>query len=255
MVGEQVVADRQSRISRGRLRRAVTLLLGAIMIGIVGAGALAFFNYGKDSGGTPALVTITHQRPDPGAVYDRTPVTASPSPTPDPTPIPPPLKKAPFHLVIDKIGVDAPVVPEGLDANQVPIVPLDNFEVAWYTFSAQPGTGSNAVFAGHVTWGGPGVFYYLNQLAPGDVVKLQADNGDQLIYTVTDSFMVDENDKDALTVMDPTSDDVVTIISCDGTRYYTGDPIYGHDYTGRRIVRAALTGEHVAAAVNAVSSN
>ena len=32
---------------------------------------------------------------------------------------------------------------------------------------------------------------------------------------------------------------VMTIITCDGTRYYTGDPVFGHDYTERRIIRAA----------------
>ena len=69
-------------------------------------------------------------------------------------------------MVIDSIGVNAPVVPEGLTADDVPIMPLNAYDVAWYTFTAQPGTGGNAVFAGHVTWNGLAVFYYLNEVSP-----------------------------------------------------------------------------------------
>jgi hypothetical protein len=36
----------------------------------------------------------------------------------------------------------------------------------------------------------------------------------------------------------PAPGDVLTIITCDGTRYYTGDPVFGHDYTERRVIRA-----------------
>lgn len=171
----------------------------------------------------------------------------TPSAAPSPTPAPP-LQNAPFHIVIDRIGVDAPVIPEGLDAQNVPIVPLNSYDVAWYTFSAQPGTGGNAVFAGHVTWGGPAVFYSLDQLAAGDAIKLVADTGAALTYTVKESYAVDANDPSAIDVMSPTPDDMITIITCDGTRYYTGDPIFGHAYTERRIIRAALTSRSVAAA-------
>ncbi len=93
----------------------------------------------------------------------------SPSPTTDPTPTQqpaPPLKDALYRMIIDKIGVDAPVLTFGLDENAIPEIPTDPWDVAWYDFSAQPGTGSNAVFAGHVTWFGPGVFYDLYNWSP-----------------------------------------------------------------------------------------
>ncbi len=165
--------------------------------------------------------------------------TPSPSPSPTPSPAPTPFFEAkPFRIAIDKLGVDAPVVTEGLDANQVPVVPLNSYEVAWYDFSAAPGTPGNAVFAGHKTWAGQAVFYNLDQLQPGDVIRLTADDGSELAYTVTDSFTVREDDPNAVSVMSPTDTPVMTIITCDGTRYYTGDPVYGHDYTERRVVRA-----------------
>jgi LPXTG-site transpeptidase (sortase) family protein len=144
-------------------------------------------------------------------------------------------------MVIDRIGVNAPVNPYGLDRNAVPQVPLNAYEVAWYNWSAEPGTGSNAVFAGHVTWSGNAVFYHLDTLAAGDQVRLLGPNGSQLVYTVTDSYMVDPNDPSALSVMAPTAQDVITIITCDGEFFYTGDPVFRGDYTNRRVVRASFT--------------
>jgi len=44
-----------------------------------------------------------------------------------------------FRLVIDSLGVNAPVVRLGLDPRDVPQVPNDGAKVAWYDFSAKPG--------------------------------------------------------------------------------------------------------------------
>jgi LPXTG-site transpeptidase (sortase) family protein len=193
---------------------------------------------------------------DPGGIYDRpvgvvTPSSApSPAPTTQPTqgpavapapePTPPPLRDSSFGLVIDKIGVNSSVFTYSLDSNQVPEVPLNPWDVAWYDFSAHPGTGSNAVFAAHVTWNGPAVFYRLDQLVVGDEIRLLGDNGVELTYTVTDSYLVDPADPASLSVMHGTDEDVVTLITCGGTFFSTGDPTFGGDYTNRRIVRATL---------------
>jgi LPXTG-site transpeptidase (sortase) family protein len=242
---------------RGRRRALLLAFAGVSLMGIVSSLSVAFVAVvvsppSTEEAVAPASIDVSRFAGDPGAIYDRTPVTPTPSPVPAPasTPAPPPLRNAPFRMVIDSIGVNAPVVPEGLDANMVPIVPLNAYEVAWYTFSAQPGTGSNAVFAGHVTWSGRAVFYSLDQLAAGDTVKLIADNGNQLVYAVTDSYMVDANDTSALSVMAGTSVDVITIITCDGAFYSTGDPVFGGDYTNRRVIRASLAEQHIASAIS-----
>jgi LPXTG-site transpeptidase (sortase) family protein len=184
---------------------------------------------------------------DPGGIYDRPlniVATATPAPTPVQVAIPPapPLRDVPYRLIIDKIGVNAPVATFGLDANQVPEVPSNGRDVAWYDFSSQPGSGNNAVFAGHVTWSGRGVFYYLDDLVAGDQVTLVANNGGaKLAYTVTEVFLVDPSDPNAASVMSPTpGKDQVTIITCGGDPYYIGGAA-GYDYTHRLIVRASLT--------------
>ncbi|MEO8458421.1 MAG: class F sortase [Chloroflexota bacterium] len=237
------------------------LLLGVTACTALGAGSLgAYLVY--DSLQAPpharsAAVDVRALAADQGVVYDRRPVTPvptlrptpSPSPTPSPTPapaqpqglwVPPPAPgiDAPFHLVIDRIGVNAPVIGEPVDDNGVPQVPHNSYQVAWFTYSPAPGNGGNSVFAAHVTWNGAAVFYNLSTLGAGDLVHIVYNDGTRLTYTVTDSFLVGENDPNALQVMMATPDDVVTLISCDGTFYANG--VFG-DYTSRRVIRASLT--------------
>jgi LPXTG-site transpeptidase (sortase) family protein len=176
-------------------------------------------------------------------------LTVSPSPTPAPTatPVPgppqPPLGDQPYRIHIASIGVDAPVAAYGLDENQIPEVPTGAGAaqlVAWYTFSAQPGTGSNAVFAGHVTWSGRGVFYNLKTIAPGDSVELVGDDGTTMVYKVSEVYQVDPDNPESLKVMAGTPDDVITIITCDGAYSDNNDPVFGGEYSHRLVVRAAL---------------
>jgi LPXTG-site transpeptidase (sortase) family protein len=191
----------------------------------------------------------SRHRTDPGGIYDRLfgpsrppPRLTLPGVVEGAQPIEPPLREAAYRLVIERIGVNASVFTFGLDANRVPEVPVNGSDVAWYSFSAPPGTGSNAVFAGHVTWGGNAVFYDLEELQVGDRINLRGDSGVELSYVVSDSFLVDPDDPNALSVMSPTDKDVITLITCGGSFYYTGDAVSNGDYTHRRIVRATFAG-------------
>jgi LPXTG-site transpeptidase (sortase) family protein len=226
---------------RLRARKTLTILGPAVLV-IVALGAFAAYALSSSGDAPPAAVfeaNVTQSGPVPLEEATSIParvVTAAPTPSPVPTA---PLSGQTFRLEIDKIGVNAPVVPEGMDENAVPIVPLNGYEVAWYDFTAQPGTPGNAVFAAHKTWAGEAVFYNLDDLQVGDVVRIIGDSdGTQLTYRVTDSFTVREDDPNGVQVMFPSPEDIVTIITCDGTRYYTGDPVFGHDYTERRVIRA-----------------
>ncbi len=219
-----------------RARLLLISLAGLFLVLAIGGIAYAGHEFARPGGGAAQVQSSA-------VAATSTPLaTPSPSVAPTPTPAPTPFFAAQYHMTIDKLGVSAPVVTEGMDANQVPIVPLEGDVVAWYDFTAQPGTAGNAVFAGHKTWNGPAIFYDLDQLQRGDTIRLTGDDGAELDYTVTDSFTVNENDPNAVSVMAPTNSAVMTIITCDGTRYYTGDPVFGHDYTERRIIRAEPAG-------------
>ena len=222
------------------------MLAAGVVIGSLGLALLSLFFVGAFSTSSSETPTAVRVVAEPEHIFDHFVATSTPEPTPapslKPTPVlvDPPLGNAPFQLVIPEIGVDAPVNTFGLDANFVPQVPLNGREVAWYNWSAEPGTGSNAVLAGHVTWSGQAVFYHLDQLGAGDEILLRSPDGAELLYTVQDNFLVDPNDPDALSVMSPTEDDVITVITCGGEYFYTGGR-FGGDYTNRRVVRASLS--------------
>lgn len=232
--------------------RAAIVAAGSVAV-LVG---LALVVYGanqmlaSESESSPRI-NILFSREVGTAIYDR-PVRPTPPPTPAPSPVPtqappvvqaapPPLRDRPYRIKMPKIGIDAQVVTYGLDANEVPEVPYNGWEVAWYNFSATPGTGGNAVFAGHVTWNGQAVFYNLDAMAPGDEIYLEGTDGTRVSYKVSEVFLVDANDANALRVMDQTPTDTMTVITCGGDFFYVGG-VAQYDYTHRLIVRAALTG-------------
>ena len=232
--------------------RALLLLLGVAAV----AGGFALTSLGVyrllDSGGdAPAPSLASQHRTDPGAIYDRPLGTDISQPevaaAVAPPPIEPPLRDSAYRLVIDSIGVNANVFTYGIDADRVPEVPLNGEDVAWYDFSARPGTGSNAVFAGHVTWNGRAVFSDLDSVAVGERISLKGGDGKELVYVVSESYLVDPNDPTSISVMSATDEDVITIITCSGTFYYTGDPVFGGEYSQRRIIRAGLSGSNQAA--------
>lgn len=239
---------------RGLLRR---LALAFGTFALVSGGVILSFGvfhwYADDAEAPGGAGFVLAYRDDPGAVYDRPLVTPVATPIPEVTPppgiilgVPPAPRESNYRMVIDKIGVNAGVYTYGLDDAAVPEVPLNGYDIAWYNFSAPPGTGSNAVFAGHVTWNGRAVFWYLDTLVPGDQVRLIANDGSELIYTVAEAFLIDPDAPDAVSVMFGTPEDLITIITCGGDPYYIGGP-FNYDYTHRQVIRATLSHANVPA--------
>jgi len=231
-----------SFFTEASLPRKAILVLGGLAF-VLGLGLIAVAGLSTFSGESEPDVELRDLGEAPIVIPSATqaPETETPSPTPLPEAL---LEQGAYTMIIDTLGVNAPVNTYGLDPNAVPEVPTGPGAadvVAWYNFSAEPGTGSNAVFAGHVTWFGPGVFFSLTSVASGDEIKLLGPDGTQLTYVVSDVFQVDAYDPESLQVMRATDEDVITIITCDGDFVDTGDPVYGGEYPFRLVVRAALT--------------
>jgi sortase (surface protein transpeptidase) len=221
------------RWRHSRLTLAAVLLLASMVL--LGAGLAGLLM----TGGNGPVATNVGQIP----IYDGL-STATATPLPTPPPDDSPLSR----MIIDKIGVDAPIITLGMDANNVPTVPDGPSDVGWYDWSSRPGWGGNAVFSGHVDWtlnGQPviGVFYYVRDLGLGDEIKIVLEDGTEYRYRVTGNQAVDDNDPRALQWMGATPNDVITLITCGGTwiRDWT-DPLGGH-YTMRQILRAELIPE------------
>ena len=242
-----------SFFTEASLTRKATLVLGGLAF-FVGLGLIAVAGLSVFSGESEPDIELRDLGEAPIVVRSDTPTPAPASDTETPTPVPEPLlHEGSYTMIIDKLGVNAQVNTYGLDPQAVPEVPTGPGAadvVAWYNFSAEPGTGSNAVFAGHVTWFGPGVFFTLTSVTNGDEIKLVGPDGTELTYVVNDVFTVDAYDPESLQVMRATDEDVISIITCDGDFIDTGDSVYGGEYPFRLVVRAGLT-ETLPGAVNA----
>lgn len=91
----------------------------------------------------------------------------------------------PVAVSVPAIGVDSELVRLGLNQDRSMEVPA-NFDLAgWYIHSPRPGDAGPAVIAGHVSSSaGPGVFYRLRDLEPGQEIHVTRDDGARVTFTV-----------------------------------------------------------------------
>jgi sortase (surface protein transpeptidase) len=221
------------RWRRSRLTLAAILLLASMVL--LGAGLAGLLMTGR---GGPIATYVGH-------IPSKDDLN---SPTTTPLPTPPPNNSPLARMIIEKIGVDAPIITIGMDQNNVPQVPSGPYEVGWYDWSSKPGWGDNAVFSGHVDWtiNGQaviGVFYYLRDLGLDDVIKIVLEDGTEYRYKVTGNQAIEENDSRAIDWMGHTTNDAITLITCGGVWIRdTSNPLGGH-YTMRQVARAELMQE------------
>ncbi len=96
--------------------------------------------------------------------------------------------------------------------------PQDPFQVAWYDFTARPGTPGNTVFAGHVDHirVGRAVFWNLRNLKIGDVMEYHSIDGQLYRYRVT-RITTQSASAPANDFVAPTSVETMTVITCTGS--------------------------------------
>ncbi len=162
------------------------------------------------------------------------------TPTPGPVPTPssqfPPGSDAPItRILVEKAKIDAPIVEKGVNEEGVMQAPDNATDVAWYNFSAHPGSGSNAVFAAHVDYirVGPAVFWNLKDLEPGDLIRVQLGDGTQYTYAVDLKQQFDAATAPVNDIVGPTGEEIITLITCGGTFDSAT-----HQYDKRLVVRA-----------------
>lgn len=138
------------------------------------------------------------------------------------------------RIAMPAIGVTAPLVPMGV-RNGYMDLPASPHEVAWYDFTAKPGTGGNAVFSAHVDYinYGPAVFWNLGKLKLGDDVLIRLRDGTILRYVVTSNDTVPLPQLDVAQLLAQRPRETVTLITCTG-QFSNGN------YSHRIVVRAVL---------------
>ncbi|SER57824.1 class F sortase [Actinokineospora terrae] len=91
----------------------------------------------------------------------------------------------PVRLRIPAIGVDTPLVDIGTDNTGALIPPVAADIAGWFTAGPVPGAVGPALLAGHVdSHAGPGVFFRLVDLRPGDRVEVDRADGTRVTFAV-----------------------------------------------------------------------
>ncbi len=123
----------------------------------------------------------------------------------------------PVSMAIPKLGVDAAVVGVGQDPDGTMSIPPDPDTVAWYTLGPGMGVGGNAVFAGHVDWGGRHrVFAGLTRLSPGDAVLIVDEKQNGYQYRVESGFWVKADSANVEEIFAQPDNAMITLITCGG---------------------------------------
>jgi len=176
--------------------------------------------------------SVEYSTPETGTAFNVSSLATVPAGTPV-TGRGPPIAR----LVIPAIGVDAPVVVRGIGPDGVMQVPDNARDVAWYDFTAHPGSGGNIVFSGHVDFHGvgPAVFWDLGKLQPDDAIEVRLEDGASYWYRVTEKGVYNALDAPVDRIVGRTAVESVTIITCTGTFNRST-----HQYDKRLVVRGEI---------------
>lgn len=204
---------------RGRGLRWFTAVSAVLLV--LGGGAAL----------TVGLASQAHA-PQPAAATSRRPASVpaaqvpaeTPSPAPRHTPAPgavPPLPPAePTHVDIPAIGVSSDLLSLGQNPDgTIEVPPLDrDSRAGWYRDSPTPGEQGPAVLLGHVDSAayGPGVFFKLGALRPGDTVTVSRVDHTVATFRVTRVTSVPKDHFPTLDVYGNTDDAELRLITCGG---------------------------------------
>ncbi|GFH37974.1 class F sortase [Streptomyces pacificus] len=131
-----------------------------------------------------------------------------------------PLPYAPAsRIAIRALGVDAPIVDVGLDANgwiEAPSAQDPNL-AGWYQNGIAPGQQGTAVVVGHVdNTAGPAVFYGLGSMQKGQHVEVTRYDGRVAVFEVYGVEVFSKNDFPGARVYGDTGTPELRVITCGG---------------------------------------
>jgi LPXTG-site transpeptidase (sortase) family protein len=127
----------------------------------------------------------------------------------------------PVWLTIPAIGVKAPIINLGLNRNGTLQVPSTTTVAGWYTGSPRPGATGSAVIAGHVdSRTGPGIFFWLKKMRPGERIYVRRADGTLAVFTVTAVRIFTKSNFPTAMVYGPVPDAELRLITCGGTFDY-----------------------------------
>ena len=153
------------------------------------------------------------------------PLPARPAPIPAPTgrTVPPASLATgqqaarPVSLSIPSIGVRTRLIHLGVNKNGTLQVPSSTAVAGWYTGSPRPGMVGSAIIAGHVdSRTGPGIFFWLRTLRPGDRIYVGRADGTMAVFTVNRIRKFAKDQFPTAEVYGPVPDAELRLITCGG---------------------------------------
>jgi Sortase domain len=124
----------------------------------------------------------------------------------------------PVALQIPAIGVRTTLVHLGITRQGTLQVPSSTSVAGWYTGSPRPGEIGSSIIVGHIdSYRGPGVFYRLRDLHPGDRIYVRQADGKSAVFEVTAVHQYPKSRFPAAAVYGPVPDAELRLITCGGT--------------------------------------
>ena len=130
----------------------------------------------------------------------------------------------PVDLIIPAIRVRTALETLGRNPQGTLQVPDSTTIAGWYTGSPRPGEIGSSIIAGHIdSTLGPGVFFRLRLLRPGNLVYVRRAGGTLAVFRVTGEHMYPKNGFPTERVYGPVPDAELRLITCGGVF----DPVTG----------------------------
>lgn len=197
--------------ARGRL--ALIVLLSGLLVTALGACGLA----------------VASRKPARPALAVGPPPALMPVPRGQRAPVPVAASDdqadLPVGLIVPAIGVRTRLIHLGLTRSGALQVPPTTLIAGWYTGSPRPGDIGSSIIIGHIdSLKGPGVFYRLRLLHPGQRVYVRQADGKLAVFRVTAVQMYLKARFPTDLVYGPTPNAQLRLITCGGTF----DPATGH---------------------------
>lgn len=124
----------------------------------------------------------------------------------------------PVALVVPAIDLDtSPLLDLGLEPSGKLEVPPDAKDVGWFDLSPTPGALGPAILAAHVDWKGvAGPFKELDQLEPGDEIRVRRADGTTAVFETYDVVRYPKDQFPTEDVYGDTNDAEIRLITCGG---------------------------------------
>ncbi len=124
---------------------------------------------------------------------------------------------APTSVRVPRLGISSPLVDLRTDARGALQPPEDPARAGWYVGSSHPGDPGPTVLAGHVdSQSGPGVFFHLDRLRPGDSILVGRADRSTVRFVVTRTMRVSKQHFPTALVYIGTRSPSLRLISCGG---------------------------------------